>query len=94
MIREKDSRNEEEDDAQKCPSSAEHQKAPRIRDTVVIIKIAELKLFVNSVAVKHVDSVAVCSHDDDGEDELQRSKSKANRSIRYYVHGHGVQRLD
>lgn len=37
-------------------------------------------------------TVAVCSHDDDGENELQHSQGKANRSIRRYVHGHDLQR--
>lgn len=55
-ICEADAGNEVEDDNQNGPGSAEHQEAPRIRDAVVIVEIAVLEVFVDSVAVKHVDS--------------------------------------
>lgn len=43
-----------------------------------------------------VNTVAVCTHDDGGEDELQRSQGNVDRSIRRYVYrhflGHDMQR--
>ena len=35
-----------------------------------------------------VNTVAVCTHDDGGEDELQRSQGNVDRSISCYVYGH------
>lgn len=51
-----DSGNEAEDDDQNGPASAEHQEAPCIRDAVVTVEVAELGLYVDSVAAKHMDS--------------------------------------
>ena len=55
-IREADSGNDVEDDDQNCPGSAERQEAPCIRDAVVIVEVAELEVFVDSVTTKDVDS--------------------------------------
>lgn len=57
MLREADpSSEEEEDDAQKCPPSAEHQETPLVRDAGVSVEVAVNEVHVVSVAAIDVYS--------------------------------------
>jgi hypothetical protein len=48
--------NKEKEDAQKCPTGAEHQKAPSIRDAVVNVKIAKAKILIGRMTAENMDS--------------------------------------